>query len=116
MGYKKIAFFVVLTLLLFAINNLAHSIYSTWEKQDLILKAQQDLEAAKLENQELRKDLAFVRKPEFVETEARDKLLLAKPGEGIIVIPTNGVIATPSVIPTPPDTRPNYQRWWEVFF
>jgi cell division protein FtsB len=116
MGYKKIAFFIVIAILLFAINNLAHSIYSTWEKQDLIIKAQQELESAKFENQELRKDLALVSKPEFVETEARDKLLLAKPGEGIIVIPTTSVITKPSAIPTPPDTRPNYQKWWEVFF
>jgi cell division protein FtsB len=116
MGYKKIAYFIGITILLFTINNLAHSIYATWEKQDLIVKAQQELEAARLENQELRKDLARVNKPEFVETEARDKLLLAKPGEGIIVIPTDQLVASPSVIPTPPDTRPNYQKWWNIFF
>lgn len=116
MGYKKIAFFLSIAILLFTINNLAHSIYSTWEKQDLIVKAQQELETAKLENQELRRELARVSKPEFVESEARDKLLLAKPGEGIIVIPTTQLIAIPSVIPTPPDTRPNYLKWWEVFF
>jgi cell division protein FtsB len=116
MGYKKIAFFIIIGILLITINNLAHSIYATWQKQDLIVKAQQDLDTAKLENQELRKELSRVNKPEFVESEARDKLLLAKPGEGIIVIPTNGLSASPSAIPTPPDNRPNYQQWWEVFF
>lgn len=116
MGYKKIAFFIVIVLLLFTINNLAHSIYATWEKQDLIVKAQQELEEAKFENQELRRELARVSKPEFVESEARDKLLLAKPGEGIIVIPSTQLEASPSAAPPPPDTRPNYQKWWEVFF
>lgn len=116
MGYKKIAFFVGIGILLLTINNLAHSIYGTWQKQGLVVKAQQELDTAKLENQELRKELARVSKPDFVEAEARDKLLLAKPGEGIIVIPTNAMVASPSAIPTPPDRRPNYQKWWEVFF
>lgn len=116
MGYKKIAFFISITILLFTINNLVHSIYATWEKQDLIVKAQQELEEAKLENQEIRGKLAQVSKSDFVESEARDKLLLAKPGEGIIVIPTTQQIVKPSITPTPPDTRPNYQKWWEVFF
>lgn len=116
MGYKKIGFFVAIVILIFTINNLGHSIYTTWQKQDLITKAQKELEEEKLENQELRKELTKVNKPEFIETEARDKLLLAKPGEGIIVIPTTSLIASPSAVPTPPDTRPNYQRWWQVFF
>ncbi len=116
MGYKKIAFFIIIGALLLTINNLGHSIYTTWQKQDLIIKAQQDLDKAKTDNQELRKDLAKVSKPEFVESEARDKLLLAKPGEGIVVIPTTRVLATKTASPPPIDIRPNYQRWWEVFF
>lgn len=116
MGYKKIAFFVAIVIIAFTINNLVHSIYATWQKQELITKAQKELEKEKLENQELRKQLAKVNQPEFIEAEARDKLLLAKPGEGIIVIPTTSLITSPSPIPTPPDLRPNYQRWWEVFF
>ena len=116
MGYKKIGYFIAIGILALTINNLAHSIYTTWQKQDLIVKAQEDLDNEKLKNQELRRELAMVNKPEFVETEARNKLLLAKPGEGIIVIPTTGVIANPLTPPTPQDTRPNYQRWWEVFF
>jgi cell division protein FtsB len=116
MGYKKIAFFLSIGVLLLTINNLGHSIYATWQKQDLIIKAQEDLDHAKAENQELRKDLAKVSKPEFVEAEARDKLLLAKPGEGIVVIPSTHIAATKTATPPPIDIRPNYQRWWEVFF
>lgn len=116
MPYKKIAFFSIVVILLFAINNVAHSIYTTWQKQDLITKAQLDLQKEQEENQKLRQDLARVNKKEFIETEARDKLFLAKPGEGIIVIPTALQAASPSAIPAPPDTTPNYVKWWEYFF
>src|SRR6266498_5228304 len=110
MTYKKIAFFIILTLLLFTINNLGHSIDKTWQKQDLIVKAQQDLEKAKQENQDLRKELARTNKPEFIETEARNKLFLTKPGEGIIVIPTGSLSASPSSPSPPLDNRPNWQK------
>jgi cell division protein FtsL len=116
MPYKKIFFFIIIILLVLTINNLIHSIYSTWQKQDLIVKAQKDLEKAQEENQKLKQSLAQVKKPEFVETEARDKLFLAKPGEGIVVIPTTGLVPSPSVPPPPKDLRPNWQRWWETFF
>lgn len=116
MGYKKIGFFVVIVIFVFTANNLSHAILTTMQKQELIVKAQKDLEAAKEENQELRKNIAQVNKPDFVESEARDKLLLTKPDEEIIVIPSN-TVKTPTIkAPPPPDTRPNYQKWWETFF
>ena len=98
------------------INNLIHSIYSTWQKQDLIIQAQQNLTAEKEENQKLKKDIAQVNNPQFVESEARDKLLLTKPGEGIVILPkgqlTTKVPSTAKIV----DMRPNWQRWWDTFF
>ncbi len=116
MPYKKIFYLTSILLLLITINNLIHSIYSTYQKQDLIVQAQKQLDREKEKNQELKKELAQVKKPEFIETEARDKLLLAKKNEGIIVIPTGTIIVSPSAHPPPPDKRPNWQKWWEVFF
>lgn len=116
MLYKKIAFFIVIIIMIMAINNLSQSTYSTWQKQDLIVKAQKDLEDVKEENQRLRSELARVEKPEFIESEARDKLFLTKPGENIIVIPTGSLALKPSVTPPPTDTRENWQKWWETFF
>src|SRR6266404_3478198 len=87
MPYKKIAFFTIIFVLLLTINNLIHSIYAIWQKQDLIIQAQENLAAEKEENQKLKKNIAQVNRPQFVESEARDKLLLAKPGEGIVILP-----------------------------
>jgi cell division protein FtsB len=114
MTYKKIAFFGIVFILLITINNLIHSIYATWQKQDLIIQAQQNLVAEKKENQRLKKDITQVNNPQFIESEARDKLLLAKPGENIVILPKNQL----SISPTPAthtDTRPNWEKWWNLF-
>lgn len=116
MPYKKIAFFASVIILILTINNLVRSIYSVWQKQDLIIQAQKELDTQKTENTKLKRDIVQVNQPQFVESEARDKLLLAKPGEGIIIIPNSQLIASPSTAPHIVDPRPNWQKWWDMFF
>ena len=114
MSLKKILFFCVLLISLLIINNLVHSIYTLWQKEHLITAAKADLGKEKKEWQTLQGQLKEVKEPQFVEEEARNKLLLAKPGEGIIVIPTQP--ASASAKPVARDTRQNWQKWWDVFF
>lgn len=116
MPYKKIAFFAVIVIFILTINNLVSSIYDIWQKQEIITQAQQELDTQKEENSQLKKQIAQVKQPQFIETEARDKLLLAKPGEGIIIIPPNQVAASSSSIPQLVDNRPNWEKWWDTFF
>lgn len=92
-----------------------HSIYTLWQKEHLILKANAELGKEKRDWESLKQKLISVQKPQFVEEEARNKLLLSKPGEGVIVIPTQ-FDASPSAMPKPKDTRPNWKKWWETFF
>src|SRR6266550_660764 len=113
MPYKKIVFFTIILLLILTINNLIHSLYAIWQKQDLIIQAQKNLTAEKEENQKLRKAITQVNKPQFIESEARDKLLLAKPGEGIVILPKNQLKVSPPQNPHPADTRPHWQKWWD---
>lgn len=116
MPYKKIAFFTTVIMLLLTINGLVHTIYTVWQKQDLIVQAQKNLAAEKKENQRLKKALAQVNQPQFVESQARDKLLLTKPGEGIVLLPASQLSSHRSPSQKPLDTRPNWQKWWDVFF
>jgi len=113
---KKIVFFSIIILSFFVINSFIHSIYNLWQKNNLIVRAKQDLEKEKKDNEELKKKLAEVKKPGFVDEEARNKLFLAKPGEGIIVMPTDVLASTTPDVKKPEDTRPNWLRWWDVFF
>lgn len=116
MSLKKIVFFTTIIISIFVINSFLHSIYNLWQKNDLLVRAKQDLESEKKENQELKKKLTEVKRPGFVEEEARNKLFLAKPGEGIVMIPTNVLSTESSNRKKTVDTRPNWQKWWELFF
>lgn len=115
MSYKKIAYFTAVIILLLTINDLANSIYTIWQKKDLVTQAQKDLNTQKKENQDLKKAIAQVNQPQFIESEARDKLLLTKPGEGVIMIPS-GELKLPPTLTKPIDTRPNWKKWWDFFF
>lgn len=115
MSIKKIVFFIIIIISLLIINNFVHTIYNLWQKNDLVVKAKQNLEREKRENQELKNKLSEVKKKEFVEEEARNKLFLVKPGEAVLLVPDT--IATANndkkqIV----EVKANWQKWWELFF
>jgi cell division protein FtsB len=116
MPIKKIVFFAIIIASFFIINNLVQSIYTLWQKQHLVDAAQKDLDRAKEENQELKRKLSLAKDPHFIEEEARNKLFLTKPGEGVIVIPSEVMKASPAAQIAPPDTRTNLEKWKDIFF
>lgn len=116
MFVKRLVFFGIIIISLFIINNLVHSIYGLWQKKTVIMKAEQELTQQTKENLELKTKLVAVKKPQFVEEEARNKLFLAKPGEGVVLIPSKALEATSAARVTSSDARPNWKKWWELFF
>jgi cell division protein FtsB len=115
MSIKKILFFTIIIASVFIINNLVHSIYTLWQKQHLVENARRDLESEREENQELKRRLSLALDPHFIEEEARNKLFLTKPGEGVIVIPTEAFKASNAAV-IKLDTRPNWEKWRDTFF
>lgn len=113
---KKILFISTIIASIFIINNLVRSIYTLWNKQDLLVKAEKNLEVKKKENEELKKQLVVVKSPDFVEKEARNKLFMVKPGESQIVIPEDLLKASESAKQRVQDLRPNWKKWWDLFF
>lgn len=116
MPLKKIVFFAIVIVSFFVINNFIHTIYNLWQKNDLVVRAKKDLDNEKKENQQLKQQLGEVKKPGFVEEEARNKLFLAKPGEGIVIIPTEVLSTSSSEKKKTIDTRSNWQKWFDLFF
>ncbi len=90
------------------------STYDIWKKKDLIVTAQAQLEAEKRENARLKAQLKSAQNSQFIEEEARNKLLLVKPGEQIVIIPHDLVSSDSSKLKE--DKRPNWQKWWDLFF
>lgn len=109
---KKIFFFAAVLACLLIINNLARSIYDLWHKQDLVVKAQKDLEREKKENEQLKKQLSRVKSNVFIEEEARNKLFMVKEGESGVILPV--VSSTRSAKPT--QEPPNWQKWFNLLF
>jgi len=110
---KKILFFTIIIVSFIVINSLIHSIFTLWQKQDLLIAAQHDLEKTKKENQSLKKKLAEAKSPEFIEEEARNKLFLIQPGENPIVIPPT-LLASKKV--TKPTQKVSYFEEWIKLF
>src|SRR3990167_7781641 len=98
---KKILFIVAIVASIFIINSLVRSIYDLWKKQDLITQAQKELEREKHQNNQ------------FVEEEARNKLLLVKPGEESVIIPQD-LLSSQSSQRKNIDTHPNFRKWWDL--
>jgi len=94
MSARKILFFIIIIVSLLIINNLTHSIYSLWQKKHLVVDARLELEKQQKENE----------------------AIMAKPGDGIVVVSQKDLEASSSAKIKPPDTRPNWKKWWDLFF
>ena len=86
---KKVLFFAGVLICILTINGLARSIYDLWHKQDVVVSSKTDLEKEKKENERLKQQLVFVKSQEFIESEARNKLFMVKPGESGVIVPTD---------------------------
>ena len=114
---KKFSKILVVVLGLYLIFNLSRSVWDLWQRQERLEKARQTLEREKRRYEELGLKSEYVQKPEYVEKEARDKLLLTRPGEKTVLINEElfrELEATKSAEIV--DTRPNWKKWLEIFF
>lgn len=107
---KKLIYLGFVILCLILINNLLHSIYDLWHKQDLVVSAQKNLQEQKEENRKLKMKLSQVNSDSFVEEEARNKLFLVKPGESDVILPQ-----TRSQSESKKPQLPNWQKWLNLF-
>ena len=117
MPIKKIVFFGFIIFSFFVINDSLHSIYSLWQKYDLLDQAKRTLSVEGKKNSGFKQQLSVVMAPHFIEEEARNKLFLVKSGEGIVVVaPTEYFYASSSAQHKSIERRANWQQWRDVFF
>ena len=109
---KKAIFIIAVIVLLVIINNLVHSIYDIWNKQDLLNQAQKELTKEESKNQKLKAELSYVQTQKFIEEEARNKLFLVKPGEQQVLIPNKSIESSK----VQEKQIPNWQKWVNLFF
>lgn len=111
---KKIVYFLVIGALLLSINNLSRSIYDLWQKQEVLKKAQKELSTLEAEHNRLTAQKKLAEDPQFVEEEARNKLLMGKPGEQIVILPKQTPGKKEAVVVVKQEI-PNWQQWIALF-
>ncbi len=89
------------------------SVWHLWKSGEQVHLAQSQLQQEQAKNQELKKRLAEVDNPQFIEKEARDKLGYAKEGETILVLPQSSQLEPSFAGAT--DGRPNWRKWWDLY-
>jgi len=68
------------------------------------------------EKRKLSSKQKYYQSPEFIEEEARNKLNMAKPGETVVILPSNinELMNYPKRQLDP--QLPNWKKWWNLFF
>lgn len=109
---KKIVFIAIVVCLTLVINNLVRSIYDLWQKQDLLVEAQNQLEERRADNEKLKAELSYVQSQKFIEEEARNKLFMVKPGEQNVLISSELIKEEK---PKVEKNIPNWEKWLNLF-
>lgn len=109
---NKLLYWILVGVMGVFMVRLSGSVWRLWKAGERIKQAEADVRKQEAENQDLKKRLAEVQSPEFVEKEAREKLGLGKEGETIVVMPDN---ANPKSQISNPNNEANWRRWWKVY-
>ncbi len=112
---RKITLILIVIFFIFVIQNLLHSIYGLWQKKELLVNARSEVESAKKENSALREQIAAVKNPAFIEKQARDKLLLVRPGEQIVVASDKLIVHNEGGTIKESEKKSNPELWLELF-
>ncbi len=111
MKNKLIILAIILSVYL--IFSLSKSILELNQSGQTIVDYEKELEIEVKKNQELKKRLADLKKPEFIEREAREKLGMGRLGESIIIMPP---ITISPVKKQEARELENWEKWWKLLF
>jgi cell division protein FtsB len=84
---KRLFFLLAVIVGTYLIIVLSRDLLEVLSARKRITQVEKEVVGLKEENLKLREELKWVEKPEFVEKKARDKLLLGKEGEVVVVLP-----------------------------
>ncbi len=94
------------------------NILSIRRAQNKITDAKERVQELQKEHEDLEKQLSLVESEEYVESQLRDKLGMAKEGEIILVLPSDDVLRklVPIEKEEPPQLPdPNWKKWMDLF-
>lgn len=115
---RSLTTYILLLLLIFILISLTSNLIKVRQAYEKIKKEETKVEDLKKENEQIKSELEMVKTDEFIETQLRDKLGLAKEGEIVVVLPDEEVLRKLA-----PEIReekdslpdPNWKRWLNLF-
>lgn len=114
---SKIINLIIIIAGVFVIVNLTRSINELLHAGDRIKEIEYQVNQLKQRNNQLKKQLAEVQSPQYLEKIARDKLGLAKEGETVVILPQNSSIESRQTSSAEVEKNlPNWQKWRRLFF
>ena len=111
---KNAGYIIVLVISVMLINNLVHSIYNLSQKKNLVTQTQEELKKEQDRNARLTDQLIQVKREDFVEEEARNKLFMVQPGETIVVLPSPTQEEGDNS--SSKESLPIWKQWVQTFF
>ncbi|OGE14168.1 hypothetical protein A3F00_05305 [Candidatus Daviesbacteria bacterium RIFCSPHIGHO2_12_FULL_37_11] len=114
---KKIAVAFGLILFLVITWNIIGQIISTLKSGERLNNAVSELHNLEVKNKELKEKLEEVKNPDFIETQARDKLGLVREGEILVIIPQEKIDSILGLTKKAEEVRlQNWKGWLKLFF
>ncbi len=104
---------LIIIFLLIIIKNGISATFNSINNKNSKESLENTLNQEQTKNQYLKEKLFYVKTNKFVEEEARDKLGMLKDGEYFVIAPTSTPLDQRKIVI---DDRPNWEKWWELFF
>ncbi|MFH0864385.1 MAG: septum formation initiator family protein [Candidatus Gottesmanbacteria bacterium] len=111
---KKIINLLIIIIGLFLIINLTRSIREILQAGDRIKNTENQVNELQNKNKDLKKKLAEVESPAYLEKTAREKLGLAREGEIVVIMPSPNTVIDLSGAHDA--NLSNWEKWRNLFF
>lgn len=112
---KKIVIGIIILIVLFVAYKLFSQILYALKSEDRLTQAAEMVYNLEIQNKQLQQKLAEIKSPEFIESQARNKLGLSKSGETIVIIPDDKLKLVLGISQSVQLRLPNWLGWLKVF-
>jgi cell division protein FtsB len=110
---------IICLISLVLIFNISREIIRLYRSDERVKEAQQKIEKLKLENWQLKQEKEYRNTQEFLEGQIRDKLLMTKKGETIVILPQGAVekfASEAAQINKTEEVVPTWRQWLALFW
>lgn len=112
---KKIIIGIIILIVLFLAYKLFSQILYALKSEDRLTQVAEVAYNLEIKNKQLQQKLAEIKSPEFIESQARNKLGLSKKGETIVIIPEDTLKLVLGTSQSAQLRLPNWLGWLKVF-